>query len=82
MYDKENNVIKQEFNAFHGQAWKTYNDNTPMISFGMNDGYGGSVGQTLTVEEAVEVIDLLETLIAQAKETPDHDLSKWDETPF
>ena len=82
MYDKENNVIQRDFTAFSGNGWKRWDNNAPMVSFSMNDGYGGSAGHTLTIDETLEVIELLNSLIEEAKNSEDHDLSKWDETPF
>ena len=82
MYDKENNVIKQEFTAFQGYGWKRWNDNVPMVSITMNDGYGNSSGQSLTIDETLEVIELLKNAIEEAKNTEDNDPSKWDDTPF
>lgn len=84
MYVKSNNALKHEVNAFHGYPWKSFDGNKEMISFTVNDGYGNSVDQFLTVDQAQQVVELLQSLIEQAKALPDneyHDLTI-DDSPF
>lgn len=82
MYDKEKSIITKEITAFGGHGWKNWDDNTPMVTLYSNDGHGNHVDQFLTVDQAAELVDLIEALIAQAKEAKDHEPTRWDDIPF
>jgi hypothetical protein len=85
MFTKEKNALKQETYAFHGHPWRNWGDKLPMISFTMNSGNGSSADQFLTVEQAEQVIELLQSLITQAKALPEEDNTEpvlFDDTPF
>ena len=84
MYNRVENTLKQEVNAFQGYAWKTYDGNKEMISLTVNSGYGERVDQFLSLDEAQQVVELLQNLIEEAKALPDnqfHDLN-FDDEPF
>ena len=85
MYDKENNRITKEIVSFGGHGWKSWDDNRPTVTLYSNDGYGNHVDHFLTIDQTVELIDLLETFIAQAKEAKDNEPMQYpvsDDTPF
>jgi hypothetical protein len=82
----ENNTIKREYTAFSTHAWRNWNDNTPMVSFNMQDGQGNEATQFLTEQQVEEVITLLKNAIVEAKSLEEHKPSEptlWDDnTPF
>lgn len=84
MFNKVDNTLKQEINAFYGQPWRSYHNNEPTISFTMISGRGEAVDQFLNLEEAQQVVELLQSLIEQAKALPEHEVHDLthDDTPF
>ena len=84
MSNKEDKMIKQEFTAFYGYGWKTWDKNTPMVSIDVNDGYGSHVSQFFTIEEALKVISIIQDAIEEAKATEDYKPLDFpiDDTPF
>lgn len=75
------NSLKAEYEVFSAYGFKTYSDNKPTVSIQLRDGYAG-VGGYFNEEEIVQMIDILEKALAEAKETPDHDPDLFDEIPF
>jgi hypothetical protein len=81
----ENNTIKREYTAFSYHAWRNWNDNTPMVSFNMQDGQGNEATQFLTLEQVEEVIKLLEQAMVDANAVEENNQGDtlWDDnTPF
>ena len=76
-----NNSLKAEYEVFSAYGFKTYSDNKPTVSIQLRDGYAG-VGGYFNEEDIVKMIDVLQTALAEAKNTPDHDPSQWDDIPF
>jgi hypothetical protein len=80
----EDNSIKREYHAFHGHTWRSWDTKEPMISFNMSDGRNEAT-QFLNMEQAEEVIVLLQSLIEQAKALTEEDdmiAATLDDTPF
>jgi hypothetical protein len=79
----ENNSIKREYTAFSAHGWRNWQTNEPMISLNVSDGRNEAT-QFLTLEQAEEVITLIEQSMAEAKALPEHEAKDlWDEeTPF
>lgn len=67
-----NNVLESTYNAFYAHGFKTWDKNEIRIEVGLRDGYNGAVEQYFTEEQAVKIIDILETALAEARNTPDH----------
>jgi len=72
MYDNEHNVIRREYIAIDAHGWKTWGDNIPTVKLVVN-GYGNSAEQNLDEEEVGQVIEMLQTALAQAKAAKDYD---------
>jgi hypothetical protein len=80
----EDKSIKREYTAFYGHPWRTWDTKEPMISFNVCDGRNEAT-QFLNMEQAEEVIALLQSLIEQAKALPEEDdmiAVTLDDTPF
>jgi hypothetical protein len=76
------NVIKKEYNAFQTNGFKSWSDNTPMVEVVTAD-TSHWVSQHFTIEEAHQIIHLLNTAIVDAESAEDHvPWSLDDETPF
>jgi hypothetical protein len=80
------NTIKREYTAFSYHAWRSWDNNEPMVSFNVQDAHGNEATQFLTLAQAEEVIVLLENAMAEAKALPEHEPQEptlWDDnTPF
>ncbi len=83
MYDKEKQEIRRDYVGIATYGWKTWGTNTPTVKLVVNS-YGDSAEQNLSVEEVGQVIEMLQSALAQALATPDHETNTngWDEMPF
>lgn len=83
MYDKEKQEIRRDYVGIATYGWKTWANNEPTVKLVVNS-YGDSAEQNLTIEEAGQVIEMLQAAVAQALATPDHETNNdgWDEMPF
>lgn len=83
MFKEVENALKQESYAFHGHAWN--GGLGPMVALTMYDGDGRSVDKSMTVEEAEQLIKMIQDIIGQAKSLPTYEEVEtplWDDTPF
>lgn len=74
--------IKREYVAFHGYGWKHYHTQEPRVHFSMATGSGGHAAQDLSIQEAEEVIQMLNDMIAKANSIPDHEPWNEEDSPF
>jgi hypothetical protein len=85
LYNKDNKEIKREYLAIATYGWKTWGDNVPTVKLVVNS-YGQSAEQNLTEEEVGQVIEMLQSALAEAKAAKDIDSnseSPWGvEEPF
>jgi hypothetical protein len=84
MYDKDNKEIKREYSAIAAYGWKQWGTSEPTVKLVVNS-YGQSVEQNLNIEEVGQVIEMLQTALAEALAAPDHSPSDepWGfEEPF
>jgi hypothetical protein len=83
MYDKDNKEIKRDYVAIATYGYKTWGGNIPTVKLVVNS-YGQSAEQNLNVEEVGQVIEMLQTALAEALATQDHQVSTdgYDEMPF
>ena len=83
MYDKEKQEIRRDYVGIATHGWKTWGTNTPTVKLVVNS-YGDSAEQNLTIEEVGQVIEMLQSAMAQALEAPDNPTGDeaWGEMPF
>jgi hypothetical protein len=83
MYNKDNKEIKRDYVAIAAYGYKTWGDNIPTVKLVVNS-YGQSAEQNLNVEEVGQVIEMLQTALAEALAAQDHQVSTdgYDEMPF
>ncbi len=84
MYSKDNKEIKRDYVAIATYGWKQWGTSEPTVKLVVN-GYGHSAEQNLSVEEVGQVIEMLQTALAEALAAPDHSPSDepWgEEMPF
>ena len=65
MYDKENKEIKRDYLAIATYGWKMWGTNIPTVKIVVNS-YGSGTEQNLTEEEVGQVIEMLQTALADA----------------
>jgi len=84
MYNKDNKELKRDYVAIAAYGWKQWGTSIPTVKLVVNS-YGQSVEQNLNIEEVGQVIEMLQTALAEALAAEDHHLSDnpWgDEHPF
>jgi hypothetical protein len=83
MYNKDNKGLKRDYVAIAAYGYKTWGDNIPIVKLVVNS-YGQSAEQNLNVEEVGQVIEMLQTELAEALAAQDHQVSTdgYDEMPF
>jgi len=84
MYNKDNKEIKRDYVAIATYGWKQWGTSIPTVKLVVNS-YGQSVEQNLNIEEVGQVIEMLQTALAEALAAEDHHPSDnpWgDEHPF
>ena len=83
MYDKEKQEIRRDYVGVATYGWKAWGTNAPTVKLVVN-GYGNSGEQNLSIEEAGQVIEMLQTAMAQALEASDNPSmdEAWGDMPF
>jgi hypothetical protein len=84
MYNPDKNEIERTYSALHAFGWKQWGTNEPTVKLFV-DGSRGHAGEVnLNAEEVEQVITILRTALAQAKDKPDNEVfeNPWDESPF
>ena len=84
MYNKDNKELKRDYVAIAAYGWKQWGTSIPTVKLVVNS-YGQSVEQNLNIEEVGQVIEMLQTALAEALAAEDHHPSDnpWgDEHPF
>jgi hypothetical protein len=83
MYNKDNKELKRDYVAIATYGWKQWGTSVPTVKLVVNS-YGQSVEQNLSIEEVGQVIEMLQTALAEALAAEDHSPSSepWDEMPF
>ena len=84
MYNKDNKEIKRDYVAIATYGWKQWGPSEPTVKLVVNS-YGQSAEQNLTEEEVGQVIEMLQTALAEALAAEDHHPSDnpWgEEMPF
>ena len=83
MYDKENKEIRRSYTAIAAYGWKTWGDNVPTVKLAVSS-FGTGAEQNLTEEEVMQVIEMLQNALAEAKAAKDHESNDtgWEAHPF